>query len=169
MSSPKLPEAFDPRQAARGGERFTGSLPLSRFHRLTDLLVEPAGEVAVDLSVAADDSGRPVVGGVIEATVRLVCQRCLEAMTVELRAEPRLVVVAGEDLAPEDGAEHVLCGPGERLALAELAEDELILALPVVALHGPGSSCATPVSARSDEAASPFAALKGRVGPGRGH
>lgn len=163
-----LPEAFDPRQAARSGERFAGSLPLSRFHRLTDLLVEPAGEVAVALSLETDDSGRPVVGGVIRATLGLICQRCLEPMTVELRAEPRLVVVAGEDLAPEDGAEHVLCGPGERLALAELVEDELILGLPVVALHGAGSSCAAPAAAERERRSSPFAVLKG-IGPGPGH
>lgn len=160
MSSPKLPEAFDPRQAARNRERFTGSLPLSRFHRLTDLLVEPAGEVAVALSLETDDSGRPVVSGEVQATVALVCQRCLEPMPVELRAEPRLVVVAGEDLAPADGAEHVVCAPGERLALTDLVEDELILALPVVALHGAGSSCAAPSAAGGDGRASPFAVLK---------
>jgi len=89
-------------------------------------------------------------------------------MTAELHAEPRLVVAAGEDLAPEDGAEYVLCGPGERLALAELVEDELILALPVVALHGSGSSCAAPAAAETDERASPFAVLKDiGSGPGR--
>lgn len=164
-SAPKLPEAFDPRQAARGGERFAGSLPVSRFHRLADLLVEPAGEVAVNLQVHADDGGRPVVAGEIRVAAQMLCQRCLEPMALELIARPRLTVVAGEDMAPDDGTEYVLCAPGERLVMADLVEDELILALPVVALHGPDSGCRAPAggdagNADQGVAESPFAVLK---------
>ena len=158
-----LPEAFDPRLAARSGERFRGSVSLRRLPRLAELLIDPEGEAAVEIVVSRGEANRPVIRGAVAASVKLECQRCLQPAALELAADVELTVVGSDAEAAEQETEALVCQEGERVSVATLVEDELILALPVVALHPPGPACsvAAEYSEEAPEGAqSPFAVLR---------
>jgi uncharacterized protein len=150
-------------QAAQGAvvER---EFPLAGFVRLRDRLAEPGGVAHVRLAMRTVDA---VPSGALDvrAGVTLVCQRCLQPMPHELRAESRLAFVMQESDRVPAGHEAITGDPN-RVDLAGLVEDELLLALPVIARHAPGADCRLPadVAAAEPPAAPgmrrPFAGLK---------
>ena len=90
---------------------------------------------------AAEDA--PACELSVEAVADLRCERCLETFRYPIASEVRLAFVpegSGEDRVP-DGFEAVPIG-SECLSLSGLVEDELLLSLPVVALHPEGTPCA---------------------------
>ena len=95
----------------------------------------------------------------------LVCQRCLQPMPHELRADSRLAFVTQEsDRVP--AGHDAIPGDPKRVDLEALVEDELLLALPVIARHPAGADCRLPGDAAPVETAAapgmrrPFAGLK---------
>lgn len=147
--------------AARRG--FEGRLPLSAFPRLRDSLCDTAGEVRFVLDFDRDALQLPYVELRIEAQLPLECQRSLERFELPVRLVQRLGLIrdeAGEAALPE-GYEPLLVPDDGMLRPAELVEDELILAVPVVAV-APGTDAVERDFSATDEErqqASPFAAL----------
>lgn len=80
--------------------------------------------------------------GHVEASLRLTCQRCLGEVTIPVDAECRLVFADGEAAGVRVPAGHELVTTqGGRISLADLVEDELLLALPLVAVHRAADAC----------------------------
>lgn len=109
-----------------------------------------------------------------EATVSLVCQRCLHPYAQPLSFERSLRFVRDEDMAAQldaDSDDDVLA-MSRSLDLRELIEDELLLELPLVPRH---ETCPEPlVHAESElpepapeDKPHPFAALAALKGKGR--
>jgi len=148
--------------AARRG--FEGRLPLSAFRRLRDSLCDAEGEVRFALDFDRDALQLPYVELRIETHLPLECQRSLERFELPVRLVQRLGLVrdeTGEAALPE-GYEPLLVPPDGMLRPAELVEDELILAVPVVAV-APGTDAMErdwPAAEDEQRQASPFAALK---------
>lgn len=136
--SSSLPNRVDPRRLAATGGAVEGELALSELRRLGEHLgpEETVGQGRVSVALAFDeDSERRVrVTGRIQASLTLQCQRCLGSAPWRIDQPLRLVVVADEDAAAEVPRD---CDPvvatAEGLDPAALVEDELILALPLVA------------------------------------
>ncbi|MEX2150769.1 MAG: YceD family protein [Steroidobacteraceae bacterium] len=163
-----MPTARDPLldavvQAAQGAvvER---EFPLADFVRLRDRLAEPGGVAYARLVLRTVDA---VPAGALDvrAGVTLVCQRCLQPMPHELRAESRLAFVMQEsDRVP--AGHDAIPGDPKRVDLEALVEDELLLALPAIARHPAGAQCRLPGAAAPAEPAAapelrrPFAGLK---------
>lgn len=185
----RKPAAHDPRRldvrrlaadgASLGGQVAQGALP-----RLAELLAHTKGpDVAWRAALATRRiPGKASVPGlrlVADAQVALVCQRCLEPMTLPLAIDRHFVFLDDEaeaarlDEARDD--EDVLALQGALDAVA-LLEDELILALPIVPLHdvcpqplAPLAE-ASPADAEAPPAPHPFAALAVLRKPdGEGH
>jgi len=117
--------------------------PIAHFARLADTVSDRLGEAVVRFDFARAGEGIPACEMELEAVVTLRCQRCLETYAQTLRSVTKLAFVSDEEeagLVPE-GYEAIPV-PGARVDLAELVEDELLLSLPVVALHGEGTQCA---------------------------
>ncbi|MGA9855927.1 MAG: YceD family protein [Gammaproteobacteria bacterium] len=118
---------------------------------------------------AMHDGGQLTVHGEVEANLLLTCQRCFGSMHFPVKAEFNLAWVRNENeaLRLPDMYEPLLSASG-RVKLAELIEDELLLALPMVALHALPQECSTGVHAASRQTVAdakaarraPFAALK---------
>jgi uncharacterized protein len=91
---------------------------------------------------------------VVSAVVPLVCQRCLGRVDVDVAADSQVLVLRdldeGEGLAVDA---EPLVAEGGRLALRDLVEEELLLALPLVPRHGDAAHCA----AEQDRAPAPGA------------
>lgn len=109
-----------------------------------------------------------------EATVTLVCQRCLQPYAQPLAFERSLHFVRDEELAAQldaDSDDDVLAMT-RSLDLRELVEDELLLELPLVPRH---DTCPQPLVHAEDELPepteedkpNPFAALAALKGKGR--
>jgi uncharacterized protein len=129
----EYPDWLDPRKAAEGRRRFTGSMPLERMQRLLPLLASGVGEVRFSADFEYDQQARVTIQIKVEAELSLLCQLSLEPYTESIQRSSTLGVIgdiAEEALLPEN-YEPVLAQHG-RLALLDLVEDELLLGLPQV-------------------------------------
>lgn len=130
-----LPEFVDPLVMAEKRRRFSGELPFAHMSRLLDALFSPEGSASFDLAFEKD--GRYVtVTGRVEAEIVLACQCCLAPMSISVRDDVSLAVVRTVDeanLLPERYEPLML--EGEKISLAALVEDELLLAVPAVPQH----------------------------------
>jgi uncharacterized protein len=151
--------------AARRG--FTGRLPLSSMPRLRDALLDCEGEVAFALQFDRDSLQVPYVELRIDAALPLQCQRTLQRFEFPVAIVQRLGLIAAgsddelEEAALPEGYEALQVPEDGMLRPAELVEDELILAVPVVPIS-PGSEALEqewPATAEELQEASPFAAL----------
>jgi uncharacterized protein len=166
--------AFDARRIdvaafARAQGELVGRLPLADLRRLLEDAPRQEAEPPAEVCWSARGELRAVPDAPAEihlhlqaaTAVQMTCQRCLEAMTVNLDVRQSLRFVQGEDLAmqiDEESEEDVLALSAS-LDLHELIEDELILALPLVPRH---DHCALQIPTAADataEAGNPFAAL----------
>ena len=149
---------------AREGRVLEGTLPVSSMERLHDLLVEVSGEVAFLLQGSKGGRGELLLQLQVTGILPLACQRCLEAIPFDVDVDSLLEVVPeGADMSQdelEDDTRDFLPIAGE-LNVAELVEDEILLALPVAPRH---EKCGLPGSADAGERINPFAALAGLKG-----
>ncbi|MCG5512618.1 YceD family protein [Ectothiorhodospira shaposhnikovii] len=177
MSDSLLPELVDPFRLADKSRVLEGVLDMAAMPRLAEAMGEPArGLCRVELTFDRGPSGRPRLTGHVVAELAPLCQRCLEPMRlpVDSRFEMRLVQEDRQAAGALD-EEDVLVVGDERLDLAALVEDELMLCLPVVPLH-PEQACVArlqpefngrDVKAAQKEENNPFAVL-GRLKGGQG-
>jgi uncharacterized protein len=164
--------------ATAAGE-LDGCWALTQFERLTEVAVAEAllPEVG-DVTWTARGERRVVRGDQAQVWLHLSastqlpleCQRCLKAVSVELKIERSFLFVHGEDTAAELDAqsEDDVLAMTRSLDLRELIEDELVLALPLVPRH---EICPEPLPVPTDEfeteeALNPFAALAALKPPG---
>ena len=147
---------------ASAGATQHGKWPISDLPRLRDVLANDVGEVAYDLSGVRDGRGRPALRVTVRGTLQLRCQRCLESMAFEVHTDETLVLAATlaeihAEPADANAPDRVVAG--REMAVRELVEDELILAVPYAPRH---ASCTAALMGDDDaEKNSPFAALRG--------
>jgi uncharacterized protein len=159
--SGRLPDSIDPLEWAKTGQQASGVLPLAGMERLCALIGASVGEVEITLVGQRLAGGRPVLTGHAACTVTVRCQRCLMPFELRLEAPIRLGVLADEaDLARlPKGHEPLICPAGASVSLAELIEDELLLALPDYPHHAEGMCSTSVVPAQQTGKRQPFAAL----------
>ena len=161
--SATLPPVLDAWRMVSARRAFSGRLPLSGMPRLVGALPEAVGDCRYEMEFGRDALGIAFVELRLEADLALLCQRTLETFLHPVRLVQRLGLVTdeSEEAALPEGMEPVLPGPGGELHPAELIEDELILAIPVV----PINPASTPVEAEwpadveDEPKPNPFAAL----------
>jgi uncharacterized protein len=140
--------------------------PLGELHRLQDMLADARGSVRARYAFAKVDSGRAGATVAVEATPQLVCQRCLQDFAYAAAGSSEIEFSSGADADAVNSPREVYATDEGWVSLRELAEEELLLALPAVAMHTP-EIC----GAQTDEADSetqdtlgdrsrPFAALQ---------
>lgn len=136
MSEATFPKLIDAGKWADRAATSDSLVPLRQFTRLLDGMLGSEGEVAAALRFDRDSRGIVHLGGRVETVVSATCQRCLAPVDVPLRADVDVFVLGDEAQAERLGEDedYVVCDDGQ-LDLAELLEDELILALPLVTRH----------------------------------
>jgi uncharacterized protein len=132
----RLPELIDPLLLVEKREGFKGTIAIAKMKRLASLLVEASGSAELEIQFGRDSAGLAIATGTVSAVVRLQCQRCLEPMDFQVDSKFTLGVVASLSEASQlpDNYEPLIADQG-RLSLAELVEDEILLALPAIAMH----------------------------------
>ena len=146
---------FDPRRLdvhrfAENGAELAADLPLQTFPRLRAETIDPAQAGPVHWSAHGEmlnpSHHHPQVWVHLqaEATLPLVCQRCLTPVDVELAVDRSFRFVADEATAAaeDDDAEEDLLALSRSFDLLELVEDELLMEVPVAPMH---ETCPEPV------------------------
>ena len=140
---------------------FEGTVAVDALPRLRDIVASSAGELRYTVTARRDPQGRQVVSCIIEGFVFLTCQTSLEEFRHGVSIDDRLVLVTREaELPPieeESDAEDYMVADGP-LAVLDLVEDAVLLALPMVP-RKPGLEEAQGGRPRRDGGESPFAAL----------
>ncbi|BBL74647.1 YceD family protein [Methylomagnum ishizawai] len=155
-----LPDKLDPYEFVEKKRRIKGKLALAALDRLHDLLLNCEGAVNIDLEFRREARIAAVVGR-IEAELVLRCQCCLEALPWPVAGEVRLGLVRSIDeanLLPE-AFEPLLVESEEPMALADIVQDELLLAIPPIPQHEYCGPPKKPGKAAAETRENPFAAL----------
>lgn len=146
MSAP-WSQPLDVDRLSRGETEIDFDVPLAELPRLRSRIPGIGGSVR-----GAARFGRRSAFAVVELSLAgkatLPCQRCMQPMELALDSTTHVALILAEaDAAevPED-LEPVLAREG-RISAAELVEEELLLALPIVPLHEELRECAVPASA----------------------
>lgn len=165
-----IPASIQASVAIGRGAHYEGELPLKLLPRLLEQVVSAGEPLKVALETGRE-AGYPAVRGSIRGSLELRCQRCDKPFRWTLDAVVNLRLVSTEAQEKESmGA----CDPyrvqEDSLPLRELVEDEVLLALPMLARcesceNSVNSITATPAEAshKGPQRENPFAALKGSL------
>jgi uncharacterized protein len=173
VSESRVPEVLDAWRMVAAKRVFEGRLRLSSLSRLRDVLSDECGALGVDgleegmvrfaIEFDRDALQVPFVEVRVDAELPLECQRSLQVFLHPVHVVQRLGLILDE--ADEAGLppdyEPLLVPADGMLRPAELVEDELILAVPVVPVK-PGTELPEqdwPDASSDDVQANPFAAL----------
>ena len=109
--------------------------------RLRAAVVDASGHARIDLRIFKE-GGLAVVSGKVQAELGLSCQRCFGPLRYPVNAAMRLAWTgSGQELGPLPSSYEALDSSSGRVKLAELVEDELLLALPLAARHAAADEC----------------------------
>lgn len=139
---------------ARERGRRAGHLSLDVLSRLPDFGCV-AAEVDYVLEGTENDNRHLSLRIAVDGELQLVCQRCLEPVSTPVAVRCELELSADQHYIDtvDDDVERVLATSA--MDVAALVEDELILDLPIIAMH---EQCGAGL-AEEDAKPSPFAAL----------
>lgn len=132
------PVEIDPRRFCRDTQSWETRSDVSAFPRLVREFTQ--GELFCRVGGRADAHGGMALDLRIHGEVELTCQRCLGGLKYVIAID-RTVRLAGNEVELErldqlpDG-DAILAG--DRLDLLQLVEDEVLLSLPLAAMHATG-------------------------------
>lgn len=140
MQKVRIPITVDPVKSANKKQTFDGVVPASTLKRFQGLLAETSTEdPEVNIEFGIDEQGVSYFSGNSSTRVKLTCQRCSEPFEVDINAQFAYAPVSSRqstDDLPERYEAAEVNEFGE-INLHGLIEDELILAMPLVAKHAP--------------------------------
>jgi uncharacterized protein len=132
---------------------------LADLERIRPLLRRDAGTARGQFRFHRENAAA-VAEGHVSATLTLTCQRCLGEMQWPIDTDSRLAFVAGAGAEAPQAREPVITPDGQ-VSLADLIEEELLLALPLAPMHGEKSACRARTEPHEDESRQrPFAGLR---------
>lgn len=136
------------------------AIPLRELSRLAPQLARGEGMARGRASFVRERT-LAVVDLAVDASVPLTCQRCLQPMEWSVASRARVAIVNDATAADRVAAEfETVIAPGGRISVGELVEEELLLALPIIALHPEGEACGAQAVDESDgKTQKPFAEL----------
>ena len=141
MQKVKIPNSIAPAKAAQKRMVYDGIIVKKELTRLSEVAVVLDEQIDVSIECGVDPQGLVVIQGSAAVNLELICQRCGEGMQASVKAEfvytpVRYTATESEEPIPEAYEQIELNEFGE-ISLFALIEDELMLALPIVAMHEP--------------------------------
>lgn len=172
----RLPVDVNPFRLVEQKKCLTGLMPFQQMPRLAEVALAETGDFAVELEFTRSISGLPIIQGHVRGTAMLECQRCMQAVEfpIDCPIQVALTTFQSDERPEQEGFEAWLV-EDDRLFLQDFVEDEILLALPLVARHEqcepvreliealPSEIAATQVSQAEDAPEgrkNPFAVLK---------
>jgi uncharacterized protein len=123
----------DAEVCARAGSTIARRFSAAELPRLRE--AGGLGDASIEAKFQFSEfDGRPTVSGELHGLVALTCQRCMQAADVRIEDTFELILVDQERSDEPGGFEPVVVN-ASRLDLAWLAEEQALLALPLVPMH----------------------------------
>jgi len=113
---------------------------LGELPRMKDLLAEARGTLSASFAFAKLASGRPGAEVTVTATPQLVCQRCLQGCGLSVSGGSAIEFAASDESDTADSEREFFSMQNGQVSLRDLAEEELLLALPRAFM------CSTPLT-----------------------
>lgn len=144
MQKVKIPISIAPAKAALKRMTYDGIIVKTELTRLAEVADVLDDHVNVSIECGIDPQDLVVIQGNVATDLELVCQRCGGGLKTHVSTEFTYTPVhaaaqESEEPIPDAYDEIELNEFGE-ISLVQLVEDELMLALPIVAMHEP-SEC----------------------------
>ena len=135
-----LPQLIDPVECLSQEKTYHGSLTSHQLPRLAEFLMEPAEAIEFSLRFDRDEQGRCVVKCHVKAGLPMQCQRCGQPMILPVDSTTALCAVANDALAKALPAQYEpLVTENAPVALLDIVEEELLLAVPMIPRHAQGA------------------------------
>jgi uncharacterized protein len=130
----KLRKRYQVQKEVTQNGRFEGELK-----RLGELvhLQEPVSmerKIAVSFEFVRNEFDIPMLVGHLQASLDLECQRCLKPIQTPMELDFRLMIDASDEIVRQSSLDTLYSDDGY-IDITEVVEDELILAVPLVAMH----------------------------------
>ncbi|MBU2976710.1 23S rRNA accumulation protein YceD [Alteromonas sp. C1M14] len=138
MQKVKIPHTVDPAKSAMKRSDYRGVISSKDLDRLNEAVVRCDEWVNVEVQFEKDAQGLTVFHGHLDTHVTLICQRCNGELTRPLHSDFFFSPVQGlseDDEALPEAYEPVEVNDHGEVNLLQIFEDELIISLPIVALH----------------------------------
>jgi uncharacterized protein len=166
--APGLPDRVDCAHLADDAVVLERVYPLGEMPRLQDLLADPRGSVRAKFAFEKLGAGRVGATVAVEAVPQLVCQRCLQGFAFAAAGRSEIEFSSGTGEGEADSPREVYAMHEGRVSLRELAEEEMLLALPVVAAcsrpqrcgQAPAFEAGGEIQDPPDDRTRPFAGLQ---------
>ena len=174
--STRLPVEVNPYRLVEQGRVFDGVCDIASLTRIADLLSDKEGTLDVHLSFYKNESGLPALKGKVIGNLSLICQRCLDVMSLAIETSIDVVFVSNDEKAQRlQGGYETYLVEDSRILLNDLIEDEVMLSIPQLVVH---EQCepyrplieATPETISQtvhEEKENPFAVLQNLKNPGK--
>jgi uncharacterized protein len=126
------------KEVSRKGS-FEGEIALSELKRLNELLKPESSDwqsrkISFEFEFSRDELEIPMLVGKLETNLQLECQRCLKPIDWPLKLDVRLMIDASDEMV-NDRSVDTIYSDGGQIDISAVVEDELILAIPLVAMH----------------------------------
>lgn len=141
MTEKHLPLLVNPSKLAEQGVVLSGKIEPKHFSRFDQEEIGTLSTAKVELSFKKNDQGFSIVEGQLEVKVTRECQRCLEPVEQQVKVTIELAILKSSIIEAESRPaalpEHyeLFQQTEAKVPVVDLLEDDLILALPLVALH----------------------------------
>ena len=135
------PDLVDCAQLAEDRAVLERRYELADLSRLADVLAGPEGTVQARFAFSKLHSGRPGASVEIRAEPRLRCQRCMGVFTLAVSGGSEIEFAADETVPASEGEREIYRAEDGRVSLRDLAEEELLLALPIVPVCDAPETC----------------------------
>ena len=160
----QLPETTNFLKQAERNVTLEGTMPLVKLERLSEVLCGNSGELTAQLHFTSN-TGYLGLDGKVEASLELTCQRCMQPMKHKVSGQFKIGLMTSEkyeDKLPPDADPYLL--EGDEQSVVEILEDELLLSIPIAAVHQ--KECSEFLRQQNEERrvekekSNPFAVLK---------
>lgn len=137
MFDEPLPKEADLRKLALREASWQVTLDASLLPRFSGAIHEGAGLIKANLHLGVDEQRVRYLKGTIDCDTQLICQRCMQPMTVTIHSDVSLGVMWDETEARQlsKSMDPLIVGEDEWVDLNEVVEDELLLNMPFVSYH----------------------------------
>ena len=133
----QLPKTIKLFKFARKEATLHGDYKISAMPRISEIARNTEDRIKVALSFYLENDKTPCIKGIIKANIILDCQRCLEALPLELNVLFNLAFVRHESQAEELDTSFEIYNIGEEedLDSIDLITDEILLSIPMAPSH----------------------------------
>ena len=133
----QLPKVIKLFNFAKKERSLGGVYKISSIPRISEIARNKEDNVKVDLSFYLENNKTPCIKGIINLNIILDCQRCLEALSIELKVDFKLAFVRHEQQAEglDSSYELYITKEEEELLTIDIITDEILLSIPMAPSH----------------------------------